>query len=140
MKTFEFKPQVIRGAAGKPKVKPRPIRGLDPPAPDPLEDVPDTGSVQQNALAELDAIQTGFMRRLEKERERTIGKFDTEYWLCVIFETREQKEHFLAELDIQIEEGDKYVDGYVIAKRLRIKLPDSPIDWSDRRANRTKRN
>jgi len=139
MKTFDFKPKVMHG---KPKVrtKPKPIRGLDPPAPDPLENVPDTGSVQGNAIAELDAIQTGFMMRLEKERERTIGRYDTEYWVAVIFETREQKETFLAALDITIEEGDKYVDGYVLAQRLRIKLPDSDIDWSDRRVNRTQRN
>jgi hypothetical protein len=139
VKTFDFKPRVMTGPP-RPKAKPRPIRGLDPPAPDPLENVADTGSVQENAKAELAAIQTGFMQRLEKERHRTIDKFDTEYWVCTIFETREQKEAFLAALDIHIEEGDKYVDGYVLARRLKIKLPDSPIDWSDRHVNRTKRN
>ena len=102
--------------------------------------MPDTGSVQGNARAELKAIQTGFMERLLKERQRTIDKFDTEYWVALIFETREQKETFLAALDITIEEGDKYVDGYVIARKLKIALPGSPIDWSDRRVNRTKRN
>jgi len=142
MKIISYKPRVA--GPPKPKIKARrivapPLRGIDPPAPDPLEDLPDTGSVQENAKAELEAIQTGFMRRLKKERERTIDKFDTEYWCCLIFETREQKEAFLAALKITVAEGDKYVDGYVIARRLNIELPAAKIEWRGR-THRTKRN
>ena len=42
-------------------------------------------------------------------------------------------------LKITVAEGDKYVDGYVIARRLNIELPAAKIEWRGR-THRTKRN
>jgi hypothetical protein len=109
------------------------------PARDPLVNLPDTGSVQKTALVELEAVQTAFYERRNSEKHRSITQFDTEYWFAVIFEDRDQKEHFLQALGI-IQHGDKYVDGRILAECLSIELPASDVRYDLRPGNVTKRN
>lgn len=109
------------------------------PVDDPLEGLEDTGSVQENAKQELTAIQTSFKDSVANEKKNITHRFDTEYWFAVVFEDRAQKTAFLTALGL-LAEGDKYVNGYLLAHRLNIELPMSPMryDWNDK-MNKTER-
>jgi hypothetical protein len=77
---------------------------------------------QVEAAAErVETLPGSFRERAEKERERFIDSTDSEYWVCVCFETREKKEQFLKNLGL-FEHGDKYLDGDFVAEKLGIKL------------------
>lgn len=95
--------------------------------------------MQENAKQELKAIQSAFKRRVQNEKDNILRRFDTEYWIGVCFEDRDQKEAFLKALDL-LDAGDKYVDGRALAHRLGIELPQSTMryDWNEN-YNRTER-
>lgn len=109
------------------------------PVPDPLEGLPDTGSVQENAKQELKAIQSHFKKSVQHEKRNISHRFDTEYWLCVVFEDRAQKQAFVKALGM-LKEGDKYIDGRQLAHRFNIEIPESTMryDWNDN-YNKTER-
>lgn len=46
---------------------------------------------------------------------------DSEYWVAICFQTREQKEEFLRKARL-IDLGDKYLDGIAVARVMGIKL------------------
>ena len=92
-------------------------------AEDPLKDVPLTDSLEVDAAAELDAMTVAYRGRKTAEDARFNLATDTEYWLAICFETREQKEAFLrASRTAAL--GDKYIDGKRFAAMLKISLPD----------------
>jgi hypothetical protein len=55
------------------------------------------------------------------ERDRFVEITDSEYWVALCFQTREQKEEFLQKLGL-LELGDKYLDGLEVAKKLKVKI------------------
>ena len=98
-------------------------------------DIPDqTGDAEADSAADLDAVQEGFRKRAQDEGKRFALATDTEYWSCICFQTREQKEAFLAAIGV-LKHGDKYLDGALVAKALGIDLPpaDVPYNTSARR-------
>jgi hypothetical protein len=90
---------------------------------DPLAGVEYSGDDEQDAARELDAVAKAFRERAKREQERFQRATDSEFWFCVCFKTREQKERFLAALEL-LAQGDKYIDGEQLARRLKIELPD----------------
>lgn len=92
------------------------------PDPDPLENVDYSGDEEADAHAELDALHRGFRERAAREAERMMLATETEYWFCVCFKTRQDKEDFLAAAELLLI-GDKYLDGYATAKQLGITMP-----------------
>jgi len=68
------------------------------------------------------------------QKERKFGRrqkfldtvLDSEYWFCVCFTSREQKEAFLRAAGLYAH-GDKYLSGYVVAEKLGIELPDAEL-------------
>lgn len=93
---------------------------------DALEGVKQTGDVEVDAAAELEAVRKAFLNRKEKvSKDRLWAGLDSEYWFCVCFQTRDQKEAFLKAMK-WFEHGDKYLDGKFVAKKLGVTLP--PID------------
>jgi hypothetical protein len=103
---------------------------------DPLKDVPYTGDVEQDAAAELDALQTAFGDRTRKERQRFVAATDSEYWFAVCFQSREQKERFLLALN-WVRFGDKYLDGTLLAEKLGIALPPANVPFVTEKPDRT---
>ena len=92
-------------------------------------DMPEqTGNAQADAAADLDAVQAGFRKRAADESNRFALATDTEYWACLCFQTREQKEAFLAALDL-LKFGDKYLDGQEVAKQLGVALPEAAVPY-----------
>lgn len=87
-----------------------------------------TGDAEVDSKLELDALQTGFRERMKAESKRFELATDSEYWACICFQSREQKEHFLSALKI-LEFGDKYLDGQLVAEKLGLKLPPCDIKY-----------
>ena len=92
--------------------------------PDPLADVVTSDSMEADSLAEMKALKSAFgsdgrsfkdIAREKRQRE------DSEYWFCVVFQSREQKEEFLRNSGL-IADGDKYINGVAAAEKLGVPL------------------
>lgn len=108
--------------------------------PDPLAGVVPTGDVAADSLAELEAMRTAFAARAKRERARFVAATDSEYWLCVCFQTREQKEAYLAYLRRAghlADDTDKYIDGVALARRQGVQLPTAEVPFVTGKADRT---
>lgn len=81
-------------------------------------------SLEQDCLEVVDEIHKGFRDRMKKENKRFMDMCDTEYWFCVCFSSREQKDEFLQKVGLNPEM--RYYDGKEVAKAFRksIKTPD----------------
>jgi hypothetical protein len=85
--------------------------------------VPVNSNVEEDVEKELSDILQGFKGRADKENQRILDATDSEYWVAVCFQTREQKEEFLKKIGVDMETmGDKYIDGMELAKIMGIKL------------------
>lgn len=95
-----------------------------------LVDMPEpTGDIEVDTRADLDALSEGFRARARAEAKRFELATDSEYWCCLCFQTREQKEAFLGALNLLLH-GDKYIDGRVVAKQLGITLPAADVPYN----------
>lgn len=86
----------------------------------PIEQVKYVDDVEKDTRAELDAVQAAFRDRREKEKQRYELATDSEFWFCVCFQTREQKEKFLSA--IGLDRDVKYIDGLKYAKKIGVSL------------------
>jgi len=75
--------------------------------------------------ADDSALLEAFKGRANAESARLIDATDSEFWIAVCFQTREQKEEFLKKAGLW-QLGDKYLDGTKVAKAMGIKL-ESPV-------------
>lgn len=93
-------------------------------------DMPEpTGDPEADDAAMLSAVQSGFRERAKREDERFFLATDSEYWICVCFQTREQKEAFLSEMN-WLRFGDKYLDGQLVANELGVTLPRADVPYN----------
>lgn len=104
---------------GKGKRSPFAVAG----ASDPLADVAycDPPNLEADSAAELNAMQQAFKARAKQEAQRFRDVTDSEYWVAVCFQTREDKDRFLRALNL-IQLGDKYIDGHKAAQLLGVDL------------------
>ena len=81
-------------------------------------------ALEEESKQELDELAQGFRERMAAESKRFVDVCDSEYYCCVCFTTRDQKEEFLNSLGISPDE--RYIDGREIAKKIgrAIKSPD----------------
>ncbi len=126
-------PPVVRrpGPPPRPGAAPKPARkplAEFMPVKDPLAGVKYTGDVEQDTVAELGAAEAAFRAREEREAVRMSNEIDSENWFAVVFETRAQKDEFLAKLNL-LDIGDKYFDGRDIADRLGVALSPSRREY-----------
>lgn len=94
---------------------------VQPPEPDPLGGVEYTGDLEVDAAAELDALSDAFRDRRRREDRRFKQATDSEFWVALCFENREQKEAFLRAFKIA-RLGDKYLDGRKVAVELGVDI------------------
>lgn len=92
-----------------------------------------TGDPEADSAADLDAVQSGFRDRAKRESERFALATDSEYWACICFQTREQKDRFLSALGL-LDLGDKYLDGQLVAERLGVELPGADVPYKPQRS------
>lgn len=87
----------------------------------PLAGVDQTQSTEDVSAAELEALQVAFEKRRDSSARAVTDwmnqALDSEYWVALCFQTREQKEQFLR-ITRLIGLGDKYIDGRKAAKLL----------------------
>lgn len=76
---------------------------------------------EETSKRELSELEAAFKARADAEQRRFMLATDSEYWFAVCFQTRDQKEQFLRAMGL-ITLGDKYLDGWAVAKRLRVPL------------------
>ncbi|MDR0275917.1 MAG: hypothetical protein LBI48_11390 [Burkholderiaceae bacterium] len=88
-----------------------------------------TGDGEIDDAADLAAVESGFKKRAKDENLRFALATDSEYWACLCFQTREQKEAFLSALKL-LALGDKYIDGQQAAKVLGIDLPAANVPYN----------
>lgn len=102
--------------------------GLDPDDPiGPLDY--ENLSNEEVATKETSAVLQAFIARSKAEQARFLLATDSEYWVGLCFQTREQKEHFLKEAKL-LQHGDKYLDGMLLAKRMGIELPPANVPYN----------
>lgn len=98
--------------------------------PEKFVDLPElTGDPEIDSAADLEALDEGFRKRSKDESKRFQLATDSEYWACICFQTREQKDKFLQLMNL-IDIGDKYLDGALVAKRLGIDLPQADVPYN----------
>lgn len=86
-------------------------------------------SNEEAATQEVSAVLAAFKQRAKNEQERFMLATDSEYWVGLCFQTRAQKEAFLAGANL-LQHGDKYIDGELLAKRMGIALPDADVPYN----------
>lgn len=84
---------------------------------------------EEVAVKETSAVLAAFIARSKAEQARFALATDSEYWVGLCFQTREQKEHFLREAQL-LQAGDKYIDGALLAKRMGIDLPPAAVPYN----------
>lgn len=94
---------------------------------DPEMEDPAVGTMEEleeSTIAELSEVEKGFRERMKQENNRFRDMCDTEYWFCVCFTSRAQREEFMKKVGLPTDE--KYIDGREMAKAFRksIKTPD----------------
>jgi hypothetical protein len=89
-----------------------------------------SGDIEADSAADLDAVQAGFRARAKRDADRKRLATDSEFWACLCFQTRAQKEAFLAALNL-LQLGDKYIDGIDAAKVLGVPLPAGGPPYHD---------
>ena len=92
-----------------------------------LDGIEYPGDLAGDAAVELDAIQQGFRDRRDREAERAELVTMTDYYFCVCFATRQQRQAFLDGVGWDIAAGDRYLDGRALAKRDGVELPPDPV-------------
>lgn len=99
-----------------------------------------TPSLHERARASADAmmakVKTADQLRMDAELAKNYqqfeDEFDSEFWVCVVFQTRAQREAFMAAmlergmLPADISKDDKYLSGTQLAKSLNVPLPPGP--------------
>ncbi len=116
-------PKTPKGAGkpGKlPKLAKMPAKPSDP-VPDPLADVEYTDNLEVDSARELSALEEGFRARAKNEEKRFFAATDSEFWLAVCFQDRDEKERFLAALgaaDRAKTVGGRYISGRDLAALL----------------------
>lgn len=87
------------------------------------------GPLEQQAEQEVTDLLAGFRARARQEQQRFDLATDSEYWVALCFQSREQVEAFLAQTGWDAPTA-KYVDGQAVAKRLGIRLPKVRVPFN----------
>ena len=85
--------------------------------------------LESECLDELGDVEKSFRERMGAENKRFRDMCDTEYWCCICFTSRAQKEEFLESLEF---DGDlKYIAGKEFARAVK-----RPVKTEDLRCAR----
>lgn len=88
---------------------------------DPLAEIEYSGDLEQDCAVEVSALKAGFIARAKSERLRKEKATDSEYWVCLCFQSRDQVEEFLRKTKWG-RSSDKYLDGQKVAKKIGVEL------------------
>ena len=77
--------------------------------------------IEAIAAEEPEKILSSFEQRAKNEEARLLDATDSEFWVAMCFQTREQKDEFLRKSNLA-QYGNKYLDGMKVAKQMGITL------------------
>lgn len=90
---------------------------------DPLADVKYTDDLAEDSKREFQALAKSYRERAKAEDKRFTQATDSEYWFCVCFKSREEKDEFLKAAGVKTKiMGDKYLEGKHLAASLNINI------------------
>lgn len=87
-----------------------------------MDDLEPTFDVEADADLVMDRVVNAFDAADNNGRDEYRVANDHEFYLVVVFQSREQKEEFLRQAGWD-ELGDKYLDGLEVAQRLALNVP-----------------
>jgi hypothetical protein len=101
--------------------------------------VPPASTTNEKAHEETaKQLKSAFMQRHEAEVARYTAVGDSEFWLCVCFISRDQKEAFIAGVSWPgVDLDTKYADGVRLAAALDIELPPTSINPPGEKPNKS---
>ena len=73
--------------------------------------------LEAECLDDLGDVEKSFRERMSAENQRFKDMCDTEYWCCICFTSRAQKEEFLESLDFDTDL--KYIEGKEFARAVK---------------------
>ena len=73
-------------------------------------------------------VDSAFRKRAKGEQKRFENATDSEFWVAICFQTREQKEEWLRKSCLA-DLGDKYLDGHDVAAVMGIDLTEPDPAW-----------
>jgi hypothetical protein len=94
---------------------------------DPFENVVYTGDMEVDSAAEVSEVLQAIKREKAERRDRYRLLTDTEFWIAVCFQSREQKEEFLEKVG-WLSLGDKYIDGLALAELVGVDVEPIPLE------------
>lgn len=93
----------------------------------PLADVEMVGDLQEDMDAGMSEALRQIIERKKATQERFRVATDPEFFFCVCFQSRDQKDEFLRLIKWD-DLGDKYINGLEIARRMEIPITIIPIE------------
>lgn len=90
----------------------------------PLDSVEYTNNVAEDAKREFTALELAFKEQAKAEKKTQEYANDTEFWVCVCFQSREQVEEFLEKSNFH--KDLKYISGVELAEKFGITLNKYP--------------
>lgn len=85
-------------------------------------------AMEAETLQELGEVERGFRDRMKAENKRFRDMCDTEYWFCVCFTSRAQREEFMKK--IGLDPSDKYIDGKDMAQAYRKAMKEPDMEFA----------
>ena len=119
-----------------PIVKPEPVRAVKPttgagipPSFDslfavpvnPLASVEFPSDTEGSAALELEVAESFIREQRQDEREQWRLLTDPDFWCCIVFQSRAQRDEFLQGAGLP-DLGPKYLNGLTVAQRLGVKV------------------
>lgn len=101
--------------------------GYQNPVENPLKNVEVTGNAEEDSHREFDALAEGFRERRAKEDARFKDATDSGYYFAVVFRSNEDRDEFLAKLNMGLEDN-WYLNGYDLARKLEIEIHETQVD------------
>lgn|GEM_PF-2391957 len=94
----------------------------------PLDDAEYPNTLEGDADAEVSAALAAILEERKKKRDDYRLMADTDYWLCLCFQSRQQKIEFLRHIgwDKMTLVNDRYIDGLQCAQSLSVDI--EPIE------------
>lgn len=106
--------------AGPGEVRPDFDSLFDPMGMDnPLDRIRYTDDVERDSANEISEALRAILEQKRAMREVYRTTTDPEFWFCICFQSRAQKDEFLAAAGLDVL-GDKYLDGLAVARHLGI--------------------
>ena len=101
--------------------------GYQNPAENPMNKVEPTGDAEEDSHREFEALAEGFRERRDKEEARYKDATDSGYYFAVVFRSNEDRDAFVSELNMALEDG-WWLNGYDVARKLKFEIPETQVD------------